>query len=79
MTFVVESSPDRSYSDSEYEEAGISVSEDISDADVFFWSEGSSGDKADSKQDLLLFLPYHKKNNATTGNCSVRFWIRIFG
>ncbi|SEG46098.1 NAD(P)-dependent oxidoreductase [Algoriphagus boritolerans] len=36
LTFVVESSPDRSYSDSEYEEAGISVSEDISDADVFF-------------------------------------------
>jgi saccharopine dehydrogenase (NAD+, L-lysine forming) len=36
LTFVVESSPHRSYSDREYLDAGIEVSDDISDADVFF-------------------------------------------
>lgn len=36
LTFVVESSPDRSFSDQEYRDAGIRVSEDISDAEVFF-------------------------------------------
>ena len=36
LTFVVESSPDRSFSDQEYRDAGIKVAEDISDADVFF-------------------------------------------
>lgn len=36
LTFVVESSPDRSFSDQEYRDAGIKVSEDISDAEVFF-------------------------------------------
>lgn len=36
LTFVVESSPDRCYSDEEYEQAGIKVAEDISGADVFF-------------------------------------------
>lgn len=36
LNFVVESSPDRGYSDEEYREAGIEVADDISDADVFF-------------------------------------------
>ncbi|MFN3998796.1 NAD(P)-dependent oxidoreductase [Algoriphagus sp.] len=36
LTFVIESSPHRSYSDQEYVEAGIEVSDDISDSDVFF-------------------------------------------
>lgn len=36
LSFVVESSPDRSYSDDEYRDAGIEVADDISEADVFF-------------------------------------------
>jgi saccharopine dehydrogenase (NAD+, L-lysine forming) len=36
LTFVVESSLHRSYSDQEYVDAGIKVLNDISDADVFF-------------------------------------------
>jgi saccharopine dehydrogenase (NAD+, L-lysine forming) len=36
LSFQVESSPDRSFSDQEYRDAGIKVADDISDADVFF-------------------------------------------
>lgn len=36
FSFMVESSPDRCYSDREYLAAGIKVAPDISDADVFF-------------------------------------------
>ncbi|MDO8967709.1 MAG: NAD(P)-dependent oxidoreductase [Algoriphagus sp.] len=36
LTFIVESSPSRCYSDDEYRTSGIEVADDISDADVFF-------------------------------------------
>lgn len=36
LSFVVESSPNRSYTDDEYRDAGIEVADDISKADVFF-------------------------------------------
>lgn len=36
LNFIVESSPVRSYTDEEYRDVGIEVSEDISEADVFF-------------------------------------------
>lgn len=36
LTFIVESSPSRCYSDDEYRTSGIEVVDDISDADVFF-------------------------------------------
>lgn len=36
LTFIVESSPSRCYSDDEYRTSGIEVADDISDVDVFF-------------------------------------------
>ncbi len=61
LNFVVESSPDRSFTDDEYRNAGIEVADDISDAEVFFGVKEVPVSKLIADKTYLFFSHTIKK------------------